>query len=250
MSGRVAITITIQNEQAGGDAPTEDLSVSPIPAEKAIIGPGAPTFHLCLANLDLADDLEVQKLFDLLAISANAEVSNISILLRPGSEWRDLWFERLTKISDGRYYHINVINEKGEVTHCNYEVKGNRNIEEMPQSIEVCIFPTYNGRREIISMAKRLLDSKLPAQDLTPSVLSQFHSLGQMPECDLIVFFGPEQSLSNGPLWSAAYAEFEFLGASLADVDPSVYTSILSSFSQRERRFGALTATPKEGGVA
>lgn len=250
-SGRAAITTTIENRHTGGSAPlNNDLPASPIPAEKGAVKTDAPAFHVCFANVDLDDDRDLQRLCDLFSVSSKADVTHVTVLLESGNKWQDIWLDRLKTASQEGDYQIKVMDRENAITYSSNIVKGNQECEVQPGKLQVAIFPTYCGRQEIIAMAKRILTADLSPQDLTPANLSQFHALGQMPECDMIVFFGKQQSLADGPLWSAAYAEFEFVGAPLVDVDPAVFAAALNSFSQRERRFGALAADPKEGGVA
>jgi undecaprenyl diphosphate synthase len=61
---------------------------------------------------------------------------------------------------------------------------------------------------------------------------------------DLLIRTGGEQRLSDFLLWESAYAELAFTHRMWPDFDESDLTAALGDFNHRERRFGAIPATP------
>ena len=62
--------------------------------------------------------------------------------------------------------------------------------------------------------------------------------LADVPEPDLFIRTGGETRISNFMLWQMAYAEFYFTDTLWPDFDEEHIRRALSSFAQRERRFG------------
>jgi undecaprenyl diphosphate synthase len=58
------------------------------------------------------------------------------------------------------------------------------------------------------------------------------------PEPDLFIRTGGEQRISNFLLWQLAYAELYFTDTLWPDFDAAAFDAALTSFSERERRFG------------
>lgn len=99
--------------------------------------------------------------------------------------------------------------------------------------LNVCF--NYGGRWDITQAAAKLVAQGKP---LTEGALSQAMALGHVPDPDLVIRTGGEQRLSNFLLWQAAYAELYFSDKLWPEFDEVELDRALTSFSQRERRFG------------
>lgn len=102
--------------------------------------------------------------------------------------------------------------------------------------LNVCF--NYGGRWDITQAAAKLVAQGKP---LTETALSQAMALGHVPDPDLVIRTGGEQRLSNFLLWQAAYAELYFSDKLWPEFDEAELDRALTSFSQRERRFGLTT---------
>ena len=100
----------------------------------------------------------------------------------------------------------------------------------------------YGGRWDISHAAKQLaqqvLDEKIAIDDITESSLNEKTSLFGLPELDLLIRTGGDFRISNFLLWQAAYAEFYFTDVLWPDFNEDELLKAMSTFKQRERRFG------------
>lgn len=104
------------------------------------------------------------------------------------------------------------------------------------------IAANYGGRWDITHAAKKLaqnvLDEKIAVNDIDEAAFDEQTSLFGLPELDLLIRTGGDYRISNFLLWQAAYAEFYFTDELWPDFNEEPFIKALSSFKQRERRFG------------
>ena len=102
--------------------------------------------------------------------------------------------------------------------------------------LTLSIAADYGGRWDILQAANALIAEGV--QHITESDLSGKLMLADVPEPDLFIRTGGETRISNFMLWQMAYAEFYFTDTLWPDFDEEHIHRALSSFAQRERRFG------------
>ena len=102
--------------------------------------------------------------------------------------------------------------------------------------LTLTIAADYGGRWDILQAANALIAEGV--QHITESDLSGKLMLADVPEPDLFIRTGGETRISNFMLWQMAYAEFYFTDTLWPDFDEEHIRRALSSFAQRERRFG------------
>lgn len=101
------------------------------------------------------------------------------------------------------------------------------------------IAANYGGRWDILQAVERMLAaqpdkrSNFSEADLTPHL-----SMAYAPEPDLFIRTGGEQRISNFLLWQLAYCEFYFTDMFWPDFDAAALNAAISSYQNRERRFG------------
>ncbi|HEX3172042.1 MAG TPA: undecaprenyl diphosphate synthase family protein, partial [Burkholderiales bacterium] len=71
-------------------------------------------------------------------------------------------------------------------------------------------------------------------------------SLAYAPEPDLFVRTGGEQRISNFLLWQLAYTEMYFTDTLWPDFDTAAFDAAITSYQQRERRFGRTSEQLRE----
>ncbi|WP_233196327.1 isoprenyl transferase [Chromobacterium sinusclupearum] len=94
----------------------------------------------------------------------------------------------------------------------------------------------YGGRWDIVQAANQLL--RQGATEITEEALSRQLTMSWAPEPDLFIRTGGEQRISNFLLWQLAYSELYFTDLLWPDFDRAALEQAVSSYWQRERRFG------------
>jgi len=102
--------------------------------------------------------------------------------------------------------------------------------------------------RDAISRAAAAANSmseadKPPSADQLGRMLEQALT-AESGEVDLLIRTGGEKRLSDFLLWESAYAELLFTDRMWPDFDAADLDAALAEFNRRERRFGAVPASP------
>jgi undecaprenyl diphosphate synthase len=96
----------------------------------------------------------------------------------------------------------------------------------------------YGGHLEIADAVKKVVQSGVSADEVTPDLIAQNIYAPDVPPVDIIVRTSGEQRISNFMLWRAAYSELLFLEKSWPDMTKDDVIAILEEYSRRGRRFG------------
>ena len=96
----------------------------------------------------------------------------------------------------------------------------------------------YGGQQELVHAMQSIIESGMPAEQVTPAVVAEHLYCPEVPPCDLVVRTSGEQRLSNFMLWRSAYAEFLFLDKFWPDMRKEDVTAIIEEYNRRGRRFG------------
>lgn len=104
----------------------------------------------------------------------------------------------------------------------------------------------YGGRDEVARAARRLAHEvaagRMKPEDVDEETLPKFLDTHVLPDPDLVIRTSGEARISNFLLWQSAYAEYEFIDTLWPDFTEEVFASVLTAYTSRERRFGAVTA--------
>ena len=103
-------------------------------------------------------------------------------------------------------------------------------------TLAVCF--NYGGQQEIADACKKIVQSGVVADQITPELITKNLYVPAVPPIDLVVRTSGEQRLSNFMLWRSAYSEFLFLEKLWPDMTKDDVTTILEEYSRRGRRFG------------
>ena len=120
------------------------------------------------------------------------------------------------------------------------------------QEMTLSLALSYDGRRDLVSAARRLVDLArrgllLPA-DVGEETLMGALSTAESPEVDLLIRTSGERRLSGFLPLEACYAELVFLEKAWPDFTPADLDAALAEFEGRQRRFG-LTGAQVSGAV-
>ncbi len=108
--------------------------------------------------------------------------------------------------------------------------------------LKLVIAANYGGQWDIAfamqQIAEKIHDKTLSPLDITPELIQEKISTGDLPNPDLLIRTSGEQRISNFMLWQLAYAELYFTDVMWPDFDEKEMDNALAFFAERERRFG------------
>lgn len=108
--------------------------------------------------------------------------------------------------------------------------------------LTVIVAANYGGHWDITQsvqqLAEKVKKGELLPEDITEEAISAGLTTADVPDPDLFIRTGGEQRASNFLLWQMAYTEFFFTDTLWPDFDGTELDNAISSFCQRERRFG------------
>ncbi len=112
--------------------------------------------------------------------------------------------------------------------------------------LQLTVAFNYGSRDEIARAAKRIAEQvkagNLDSEEICPDLFGEYLDTSGLPDPDLLIRTSGEQRLSNFLLWQCAYTEFVFVDTYWPDFTRSNLEDAISTFRNRERRFGGLQA--------
>ena len=117
-------------------------------------------------------------------------------------------------------------------------------LTEQNSRVNLTIAINYGSRdevgRAIKEVAQDVSEGKISPDDVDEMTLSKYLDTRVLPDPDLVIRTSGEARVSNFLLWQSAYAEYEFVDTLWPDFTEAEFDKVLSRFSRRERRFGAV----------
>ncbi|MTI13402.1 polyprenyl diphosphate synthase [Sansalvadorimonas verongulae] len=108
--------------------------------------------------------------------------------------------------------------------------------------VTLVVAASYGGQWDIAQSARKLAvqvqEGTLKPEDISPALIEQNLSTGELPAPDLLIRTSGEHRISNFMLWQCAYSEFYFTDVLWPDFTRDEFHKALLSFSHRQRRFG------------
>lgn len=105
--------------------------------------------------------------------------------------------------------------------------------------LDLTIAANYGGRWDIMQAVNQMLAAQPDKREgWSESDLDPYLSMSYAPEPDLFIRTGGEERISNFLLWQLAYTELYFTPTLWPDFDTAEFGKAISSYQQRERRFG------------
>jgi undecaprenyl diphosphate synthase len=104
--------------------------------------------------------------------------------------------------------------------------------------LTLTICANYGGRWDVMQAIGKMLAVHPGVTDFTEEQLTPHLSMAYAPEPDLFIRTGGEKRVSNFLLWQLAYTEMYFTDMYWPDFDATALDAAISSYRQRERRFG------------
>lgn len=104
--------------------------------------------------------------------------------------------------------------------------------------LTVTVCANYGGRWDIMQAMNKMLAAHPESTSFSEDELTPYLAMAYAPEPDLFIRTGGEQRISNFLLWQLAYTELFFTDTYWPDFDAAALDSAISSYQNRERRFG------------
>jgi undecaprenyl diphosphate synthase len=108
--------------------------------------------------------------------------------------------------------------------------------------LKLIIAANYGGKWDITQavqhLLQKILQGKLSIEAINADVLHDHMSLSGLPEPDLFIRTSGERRISNFLIWDLAYTELYFTDTLWPDFNETAFATALSSYADRERRFG------------
>ena len=134
------------------------------------------------------------------------------------------------------------------------QIEEAQTITQNNTGLTINIAANYGGRWDVTQsvkqLAERVKQGSLDIEDITEQHITQGLMTADLPEPDLFIRTGGEQRVSNFMLWQMAYTEFYFTDTLWPDFDEQVLDTAITSFNQRERRFGKTSEQLKDNSDA
>lgn len=108
--------------------------------------------------------------------------------------------------------------------------------------LTLTICANYGGRWDLMQATNRMVSEHPGQTDYAESDLAPYLAMAYAPEPDLFIRTGGEQRISNFLLWQLAYTELYFTDIFWPDFDAAALDEAITSYQQRERRFGRTSA--------
>jgi undecaprenyl diphosphate synthase len=107
------------------------------------------------------------------------------------------------------------------------------------ERLDLTIAANYGGRWDIMQAVNRMLAEQPEKRSgWQECELDPYLSMNFAPEPDLFIRTGGEERISNFLLWQLAYTELYFTPTLWPDFDTAEFDKAITSYQQRERRFG------------
>ncbi|KAF0134021.1 MAG: undecaprenyl diphosphate synthase [Candidatus Saganbacteria bacterium] len=100
------------------------------------------------------------------------------------------------------------------------------------------VMVNYGGRAEIIDAIKKIIDDKVPSDNIDETIFSSYLYTAGIPDPDLLIRTADEMRISNYLLWQIAYSEIYITKTLWPDFDKKELIKAIEEYSQRERKFG------------
>ena len=104
--------------------------------------------------------------------------------------------------------------------------------------LTVTVCANYGGRWDIMQASSKMVAANPGATEFTEDMLAPHLAMAYAPEPDLSIRTGGEERISNFLLWQLAYSELYFTQTYWPDFSKASLDEAITSFQQRERRFG------------
>ncbi|MEE9330735.1 MAG: isoprenyl transferase [Methylophilaceae bacterium] len=119
------------------------------------------------------------------------------------------------------------------------QIEASEKMTEENTGLTLTIAANYGGRWDVLQATNQMVAAnEKNTSNFSEDDLAPFLSMHYAPEPDLFIRTGGEKRISNFLLWQLAYTELYFTDILWPDFDKECFNVALTSYQQRERRFG------------
>ena len=122
------------------------------------------------------------------------------------------------------------------------QIQQSQQLTENNTGLTLNIAANYGGRWDVVQSVRKIADKvkkgELDVGEISEQMISDSLTTADLTEPDLFIRTGGEQRVSNFLLWQMAYTEFFFTDTLWPDFNAASLDQAVTSFTQRERRFG------------
>jgi len=138
-----------------------------------------------------------------------------------------------------RGVHFRVIGDRSKLsTKTRFLMKNAEKLSVSNKGMKLVLAVNYGGQDDILRSIKKLAKQHYDFTNIQSDDLQQHLDTTDLPTVDLMIRTSGEQRLSNFMIWQAAYAEYYFTQTQWPDFTIEEFAQAISSFGQRDRRFG------------
>ena len=102
--------------------------------------------------------------------------------------------------------------------------------------LNICL--DYSGKNDILCAVKKIVEQKIPLDEITEDTINNHLLTAELPSVDLLIRTSGEQRISNFMLWQIAYAELYFDSVFFPDFRKENFYRAIKEYNSRDRRFG------------
>lgn len=143
--------------------------------------------------------------------------------------------------------HFSVIGDIARLPeHTRHEIEKTIMVTKDNTGMKLLFALSYGGRQEILQatkmLAKDVASGKVDAEAINEDSFKKYLSTSLIPDPDLIIRTSGESRLSNFLTWQSVYSEIYFTDILWPNFSVADLHKALNHFTQRERRFGRVSA--------
>ena len=118
------------------------------------------------------------------------------------------------------------------------EIKEAQRLTKDNKKMVLNIALNYGGRDEIVRAIKKIIQKKIPSEDINEKVVMNYLDTKGLPDTDFIIRTSGEMRLSNFLPFQGTYAELYFPKICWPDFTKKQFDLAIEEFQRRHRRFG------------
>lgn len=118
------------------------------------------------------------------------------------------------------------------------KIKETEQLTKNNKTLTLNVAFSYGSRQEIVDATKKIIEQKIPAEEINENLIAQNLYHPEIPDPDLLIRTAGDLRVSNFLLWQIAYSELYFTKTHWPDFSKKNLIEAIESFNKRERKYG------------